>query len=688
MKKHFLFLLFSFVFLLSANLFAQDVDLGKGFRKDKKGMDAFFKAEEYFDQGYFLLALPFYRSLEPQYGSSDYLIYRIGICLLYKSDEVDVALEYLLRVQAKNPKAADIDLFVARGYHMNGRYDEAIQMIDLYEKKKNLPPGRIKEAEQLRQYCQNAKALVAHPVEAKITNIGAPVNTENSEYVPVVSSDDSVMLFTYRGERSTGGLQSYPGIPDSSGYYFEDVFYTWRSNGKWQEPVPLDSTLNGNGHDACIGISNDGQTLLIYKDEAGNGDIFTSKLEGFYWIGLYQLKGNVNSQYWEGSATFTPDMKTLFFASDRPGGYGGRDIYVATLQADSTWGDVKNLGPNVNTPMDEDAPFIHPNGTTLIFSSQSHNSMGGYDVFRAELTQLDSATWSTGPAENLGYPINTPGDDKYFVLGTDGKHGYYSSGKPGGFGQQDIYLVESDFGLKKSVVLQVNGIVTLNDKPVESKITIKDTTGKFRPYDIYSNETNGKYLANLPTGKKYSLSFTIDGQPAKVFTVASPDTLTEMITKEINVKFYSGNYKEVLRRNDSIRVADSLAGMTRRVTKLDTSIYASAPRGISADDFESILSQYGNAKAPGLMFHVQIAAYNLPQNYNSSHLQSLGSIDKRKLDDGITRFTMGTFETLAEAEAFRKMIIAAGQTDAFVTAEKDGKRYLLQQLAILHFFQN
>lgn len=687
MKK--LFILSVTIFLLTGTgLFAQDIDLGKGFWKDKKAQDAFFKAEEYYDDGYFLFALPYYRSLESQYGSSEYLVYRIGICLLYKSDEVDVALEYLLKVREKNPKAADIDLFLAKAYHLNGRYDEALQSIDTYEKKKNLPPGRLNEAEQLRKYCNNAKELSAHPVEATITNIGEPVNTENSEYVPVVSSDDSVMLFTYRGERSTGGLQSYPGTPDSSGYYFEDVFYTFRQDGKWQEPVALDSTLNGNGHDACIGISNDGQTLLIYKDETGNGDIYTSKLVGFYWTGLTPLKGDVNSSSWDGSATFSPDMKTMFFASERPGGYGGRDIYQATLMPDSSWGNVKNLGPKINTPMDEDAPFLHPNGTTLLFSSQAHNSMGGYDIFRTEMTPVDSSYWEAGEPENLGYPINTPGDDKYFVLGTDGKHGYYSSGKPGGMGQQDIYLVESDFGLKKSNVMQVSGLVTLNDKPVEATITVRDTTGKFRSFDLSSNESNGKYLVNLAAGKKYTLSFSIDGQPAQVFSADATGVSEEMVKKEIDVHFYTADFAAARMHNDSLHTADSLASVQPVVMRLDTSVYAPAPHGLEQGDFESILLQYGNAKSPGLTFHVQIAAYNLPQNYNASHLTPLGSIDKRKLDDGITRFTMGTFETLAEAEAFRKKVIAAGQTDAFVTGEKGGKRYLLQQLAELHFFQN
>ena len=113
----------------------------------------------------------------------------------------------------------------------------------------------------------------------------------------------------------------------------------------------------------------------------------------------------------------------MYFASERPGGYGGRDIWMATLKDDGTWGNVRNMGPKVNTEENEDAPFLHPNGLILMYSSEGHNSMGGYDIFQTELTPKDSMWSEPGEPVNLGYPVNTPGDDKYFVLGLDGKHG-------------------------------------------------------------------------------------------------------------------------------------------------------------------------------------------------------------------------------------------------------------------------
>lgn len=676
MKKRLLLLLFIFAGILPA--LAQLADLGKGFNKDKPSVITFARAEEYFENQSYLQALPLYRSLEPKYGTNSYLVYKIGICLLYKSDETNKALEYLSIVKTKNPKAADIDLYLARAYHLNERYDEAIASLDLYDAGKTNPPAKMEESGRLRQYCTNAKLLTETPVKAVITNLGAPVNTANSEYVPVISTDDSVMILTYRGEKSIGGLQSYPGVPDSSGSYFEDVVFTSRNGSGWLPPEPMDSTINGFGHDACIGISNDGQTLLIYKDEAGNGDIYVSTMQGFYWSAPIPLKGAINSPSWEGSATFSADMHTIYFASERPGGYGGRDIYVATMSADSTWGNIKNLGPKINTKYNEDAPFLHPNGVTLLFSSEGHNSMGGYDIFKTNLTPVDSTFSDASAPVNLGYPINTPGDDKYFVLATDGNHGYYSSGKSGGMGQQDIYVVEADFDLNNINVMLFNGTVTYNNKPVGAQIIVKDGRGKLRTNELYSKSYTGKYAVTLPLGRNYIVTYVVDGAEPQTKIIDSIQS-SEMVTQTIDIQFYANGFL------DSARVADSIDFIKRIISDSIRNLHPTP--GIGNLDYNTALKTYGFSKSPGLKFHVQVAAYNFPKNYSAVHLQKFGQLDKQVLDDKITRFTLGSFETFAEAEAYRQEIITAGQTDAFVTAEKSGKRYLINELVALRFFQ-
>lgn len=659
--------IFFFIVALLAGTFsgiqAQDIDLGNGFRRDRGAQVRFAKAEEYFGQGFYLDALPHYRKLEDKYAASPLLLYRIGVCLLYKSDEVLRALDYLTQVKAKNPKAADIDFYLARAYHLNGRYDEALISLEQFFKQKRIEPVRRADGERLRRYCNNAKELVQKPIDVNIFNLQAPVNSPNWEYVPVVTSDDSLMMFTYRGVRSRGGLQRYPGFKDSTGEYFEDIFYTRRNSltGNWGAPEPLDTVINSVGHDAAVAGSNDGQQLLIYRATPDdNGDIYISTLFGSFWSFPEPLYGEVNTYSWEGSATLSPDGRTIYFASERPGGYGGRDIWMAELQPDGSWGNVKNLGATVNTADNEDSPFMHPNGTSLVFSSEGHNSMGGYDIFIAELNQ-NAVSFSA--AVNIGYPINTAGDDKYFTISTDGKHGYYSSGKPGGLGNQDLYSVEIKSGSLLGNVVMITGIISLDGIPNQAVVTVKSDSLVLSKFYVQNNIATGRYLLNLPLGHFYELSYEINGVERIVKTVDTRN-ITAFTVQQIDVEFYSDAYLAI--KNKTKQPGDTSAVMS---------------------DYASILASYGSREAQGLIFRVQVAAYAFPQNYRNGKLAEFGKPDVVKLNDGITRFTLGNFKTLAEAEAYRQKLIAAGAADAFVTAERYTKRYLLKELLANEFFK-
>lgn len=685
MRTFILFLFFSGCLTLSAQ------NLGKGWKSDKAGQEKFVLAEELFYNQNYLASLELYRELELKYPDADILKFRLGVCLLHKTDEVDQSVTYLETVKISNPKALDIDYYIACAYHLTRQYDKALASIELCLANKKTSPETRTKAERLKEYCNNAIELEKDPVAVEITNIGGPVNTGASEYVPVVTSDDSVMLYTYVGENSVGGLQSYPGQPDSSGIYFEDIYMSKRYKNDWLEPEALGNKINTVGHDAAVGMSNDGQTLIVYKDESGGGDLFLSHLDGEEWSTPEPIQGEVNTGAWEGHATFSADMRVMYFASERPGGFGGRDLWMATLMEDGKWGNVKNMGPKVNTAENEDAPFLHPNGLILMYSSEGHNSMGGYDIFQTELTPKDSMWSEPGEAQNLGYPVNTPGDDKYFVLGLDGRHGYYSSGAAGGRGQQDIYLINGDLRVKTPKICQVAGIVTLDSVPMKSVIVVKDDMGQLRNFYLESNSESGKYLVNLPVGRAYTITCEMMGYERKVSTVDAPSAENMMRIRR-DFAFFSPSYLQRMKA-DSVKKDSSITPPVAVVVPKDTSgtkppaDTAKVVRQSNPEDYGSILAKYGNAKAPGMYFRVQIAAYNFPNNYRYTFLTAIGPIDRTVLDDGVTRFTMGKFETLNEAEAYRQRIIAAGQTDAFITAERNGKRYLLKELVELNFFQ-
>ena len=652
MKK---IILLAFSLFLLIDGFSQGTMKTRKWRKSEK--DSLATAQAMFLDENYLIALPIFEKLEENHPKELYLKYVTGICGLYRSDMHEKALEYILAVYAKNKKAAGIRYDLARAYHYNYKFDEALVILEEYLKDKKLTDKEKKDAEQLVEYCNNAKILVATPVDAKIENIGDILNTVGSEYVPVVASDESVIIFTYTGDQSVGGLQNGNNQADSFGIYYEDVFISHKEGDNWVAPSSIGTNINTNAHDAAIAISNDGQKLFIFKDDSyDGGDIYISKVDSINWSSPEKLKGEVNTAAWEGSASLSSDEKTLYFASERPGGYGGRDLYKASLLADGTWGNIQNLGMTVNTVRDDDAPFIHPDGKTLIYSSEALSSMGSYDIFLTEYNAPDSS-WST--PKNLGYPINTPDDDRYFVLSTDGKRGFYASGKVGGFGLHDIYTVDMPDDFVKPNVIMVRGTITLDDKPLKKPVQVDMTDNNQNYTTLNSNPIEGNYLVNLVAGHNYKITYKLDGFPDQFRNVEA-----------MNLKGYSELIYDIKfsTKIDSTMIKDSTA---KALAKLDS----------IKNSTSNIISTVGNSTKEGLEFKVQIAAYNLPANYKYDYLNGLGKVEKLLLEDGITRFTIGGgFNTLNEAIAHKDKVRAAGQKDAFVTAIYQGKRVYLEDL--------
>lgn len=488
--------------LLGLKLTAQEaVDYTKWKKSESKAFE--YGIELYEDKSY-ALAYDVFHELLNSHPEEIGLKYLTGICAIYRSDKHIEAQNLLNEVYRKNKKAANIDYHYAHLYHRMGQFEKSLSYIDRFNSSQRPTPEQSRVLKKLKTYCLNGLELIQHPVDVHITNLGSPPNSQNAEYSPVVTADESRMIYTYRGTESTGGTQNAYGKPSKYGYYYEDIFISDKVDGKWQRGKPIDA-INSASHDAAIGLSSDGQQLLIFKStDEGSGDIYVSKLNGTEWQKPEKLKGIVNSSSWEGSASFSASQKILYFSSERPGGYGGRDLYRATLLDNGEWGRVVNMGPDINTPDDEDAPYIHPDGLTLVFSSNGHNSIGGFDIFQTDFNEVDSV-WSK--PRNIGYPINTPDDEIYYVLSADGKRGYFASGKQGGSGDKDIYLVEPAITAKRTQLTMLRGTVRENGKPTGSEIKIyfKD---KNKNYGVFSsNSVSGGYLVNLPAGYVYKVSF-------------------------------------------------------------------------------------------------------------------------------------------------------------------------------------
>jgi outer membrane protein OmpA-like peptidoglycan-associated protein len=327
--------------------------------------------------------------------------------------------------------------------------------------------------------------------------MGDQINSVYADYAPVVNSEETMILFTSRRDNTTGGdLDAYE-------KYFEDIYYSLNIDGKWTKAINYDSTskymnseINTNDHDAVITFAADETQLYIYREE----DVWISKLVDGQWTVPMRDDSRVNSEKgFEPSVFITDDQQTMFVVSELPSGFGGRDIYMTKRDANGKWKQLTSLGKVINTKFDEDAPFLTPDGNTLYFASNGHNSMGDYDIFKTVLDE--NGNW-TIPV-NLGPPINTPGHDRYFVTTDEGAIGYYASDRDGGYGETDIYRIILDCKAVSATIIK--GIVYSEDQqgPVSASITIFDG-GNGKLINRYEADSkDGKYEMRLKTETKY-----------------------------------------------------------------------------------------------------------------------------------------------------------------------------------------
>ncbi len=529
--NHFVRLLTIFLLLtVSITLNAQE---DKKLTKKEAGV-LLEKAEMNFELKNYLDALDQYTALYEYKKNDLYYKLMMGICLTYDPDQKLKAIEIIEQVKVTNPEYNLVNFYLGKAYAVNYEFDKAVNLFNMFLSAATAEDaGQKVLADQMIQNCKNAKEILADTVKQNvIVNIKYPINSQYSEYVPVISADESVMIYTYRGVKSTGADK----VDQSQGSegYTEDVFISYKNNGEWTEPKSIGDNINSDGHDAAIALSVDGQTLFIYKSEGNNlGDIYVSYLKGKEWSKPEKLKGDINSnKSWEGSASLAANGNTLYFASDRDGGFGGRDIYKAELQENGEWGNVMNLGPNVNTTYNDDAPFIHPDNISLYFSSQGHTSIGGYDIFST--TKDEYGGFST--PVNMGYPINTIDDNRYFVLSASGKTGYYSGGGENSIGEQDIFKIEAG-KIDKPVLALLLGKVYFDDVETGSFMNLYNNEEGELEGTFKSNDETGKYVMALKPGR-YEIEVELESGQIVRDSIRL-DEITEYVVLKKDFRIYS-----------------------------------------------------------------------------------------------------------------------------------------------------
>lgn len=399
-------------------------------------------------------ALRIYRAEYTENGTDAMLNLRMAECYLALNQGKD-ALAYLQKAREANPEIdKDLDYKTGLAHRMVADQESAIKFLDAYLANEKLSKFDKEKATELRNKCQATIDMMANPVDVKITSAGKGINTdEHHEYHPSVTADGKLMVFTSRRPDTEGGKRY-----ELDNDWYEDIYISYWSDSLkgWAPAVPIPGAINTAGHDANLSISPDGRMLFTFANKNA-GDIFVSKTrlnrgardaiaEGSAdaprlmsmnrWSKAYSVGKNINSGYFDSNASVSADGKTMYFVSERPKGKGNGDLWISTANSTTDWGPAKNLEA-LNTIEDEKSVFIAADGKTLFFSSKGHINMGGYDIFMSQMKE--DGTWSE--PKNLGYPINTPGDEVDFSITADGKTAYYST-KGSANGKFDIMMID------------------------------------------------------------------------------------------------------------------------------------------------------------------------------------------------------------------------------------------------------
>ncbi|MDX2197122.1 MAG: OmpA family protein [Cytophagales bacterium] len=474
--------------------------------------------------------------------------YMAGICYL-ETIQKYLSVKYFIRAYELNPNISDDILYkIAQGYHYGSNFDDAIRYYSQYKNVITALPNDKRYAEMLKTErkiyeCNNGILYYQNPTHHEIKRLPGSINSEYPEYAPAINASQSEIIFT---SRRAGGTSPNKDIDNE---YFEDIYIASHQNNEWSKVKNIGKIINSSTHDASIGYSADGKTLFLYKPTNGGDIFYSTRIGDTSWTEPINMGLPVNSRYCEPSVSINNTGTKLYFASDRPGGFGGLDIYISALDAEGKWEKPQNLGTVINTNFDDDSPFISFDNKTLYFSSRGHKGMGEYDIYKSDFDTI-SQQWKA--PENMGYPINSPDNDIYFVIASDNKSAYFASAREGGKGGNDLYFINLHYAKKimndttkpktpvaknmkiknqktlkpttaaatnntmiNSTILQSTLKLKVIDEkealPLDAKISVVKLASGKKETKIYSADKEGNIQIKLEHGYDYAIEIQKDG---------------------------------------------------------------------------------------------------------------------------------------------------------------------------------
>lgn len=510
--------------------------------QDDNLISIFEDAEYYFYDEDYTEALINYMELLNSDMTNSFICYRIGICYLHSYFEKEKAIPFLtdaVKNVSKDVKEgfketnAPIDSYIFLGdacFFMN-KIDKAIEYYNKYKEIANKNDSyHLSIVDKKIETCNYAKEMKESPLRVQRKNLGKPVNTALSEINPLVSADENLLVYTSREK------------------FYDGIFYSIKESGKWGAPKNFNFETGSVGNYFCTYLSPDGKLMLIceYEKDKNLGDIYQSTYENGKWTTIQKLNNHINSRYLETHACLSTDGNTIYIASNRKGGFGALDIYKSEKSSNGDWGPAKNLGATINSPFDEDSPFLLDNNI-LYFSSQGHYCVGGYDLFYSELDENNM--WSE--PVNLGLNVNTTGDERYYFPVKHKEYGYLYDAREDGFGENDIYLLRI-----LPPEFEVKGVVRSSDSNIEItenlkiKIISEEDAGNIMEPEL--DPKSGEFVFKATEGK---YNIIIEGEGFKKYTgdfILVYDNISEFV---VDIKLTpdrvddTGSGKEVVVKN-------------------------------------------------------------------------------------------------------------------------------------------
>ena len=536
------------LFAIATTSEAQNVDFKAANFKDKKdglkaATDAISKADPFLKKGNeavlntenpgdnFNLALFYYLKAQAFNPDNAELNFKLANCYLYTNEKYK-AKDHLMKAVKLDP-AVDkkLEFFMGLVLLYDSKFDEATKSFKGFEDSRKAE-DYIKFIAKHIEECKNGKIFTAKPERVWVDNI-EELNSPQDDYSPSITMDGSQIIFTSR--RSNGHTAN------EFGGYDSDIYYAELLSGKWSSPKVI-STVSTDKDETSSMLSYNGTKMLMFRKDAENFDVYETMLKGASWAAPVFFSRNINTVANQTFASYDFDDVKIFYLSDKEGGVSqsGTDIYFSgVMDRDKRiYGNGMSIGSVINTRFNEGPIYMHPDGETMYFASQGHNSMGGYDIF---VSYKKQGQWL--PPVNMGYPINTPYDDFICAMTANGKFMYMSSNRPGGKGGLDLYKVTfwgpekklqvesedyllssvaspiQDNEIEASVTVQKKSLTVfkgrtidaLTKKPVEATIEITDNaTGKIIE-TFTTNSVTGKFLLSLNSGKNYGIAVKATG---------------------------------------------------------------------------------------------------------------------------------------------------------------------------------